>query len=31
MVVAIPVKAIADVPATPLAGKAVLDADNYYP
>jgi 8-hydroxy-5-deazaflavin:NADPH oxidoreductase len=31
VVVAIPVKAIADVPATPLAGKPVLDAGNYYP
>ena len=31
VVVAIPVKAIAAVPATPLAGKPVLDADNYYP
>jgi 8-hydroxy-5-deazaflavin:NADPH oxidoreductase len=31
VVVAIPVKAIADVPATPLAGKPVLDTGNYYP
>ena len=31
VVVAIPVKAIADVPATPLSGKPVLDAGNYYP
>jgi predicted dinucleotide-binding enzyme len=30
VVVAIPVKAIADVPATPLAGKPVLDTGNYY-
>ena len=31
VVVAIPVKAIADVPASPLAGKPVLDTGNYYP
>ena len=31
VVVAIPVKAIGAVPAKPLAGKPVLDADNYYP
>jgi len=31
VVVAIPVKAIADVPAKPLAGKPVLDTGNYYP
>jgi predicted dinucleotide-binding enzyme len=31
VVVAIPVKAIADVPAAPLAGKPVLDTGNYYP
>ena len=31
VVVAIPVKAIADVPATPLSGKPVLDVGNYYP
>ena len=31
VVVAIPVKAIAGVPATPLAGKPVLDTGNYYP
>ena len=31
VVVAIPVKAIADVPATPLSGKPVLDAGNDYP
>jgi predicted dinucleotide-binding enzyme len=31
VVVTIPVKAIADVPAAPLAGKAVLDTGNYYP
>jgi predicted dinucleotide-binding enzyme len=31
VVVAVPVKAIADVPATPLAGKSVLDTGNYYP
>ena len=31
VVVAIPVRAIADVPASPLAGKPVLDTGNYYP
>lgn len=31
VVVTIPVKAIADVPAAPLAGKPVLDTGNYYP
>ena len=31
VVVAIPVKAIAGIPATPLAGKPVLDTGNYYP
>jgi predicted dinucleotide-binding enzyme len=31
VVVSIPVKAIAGVPATPLAGKPVLDTGNYYP
>ena len=31
MVVSIPVKAIADVPATALAGTPVLDTGNYYP
>jgi len=31
VVVAIPVKAIAHVPAAPLAGKPVLDTGNYYP
>src|SRR5258705_13070523 len=29
--VSIPVKAIGDVPAKPLAGKPVLDTRNYYP
>jgi predicted dinucleotide-binding enzyme len=31
VVVSIPVKAIGDVPAKPLAGKPVLDTGNYYP
>ena len=31
MVVSIPVRAIADVPASPLAGRPVLDTGNYYP
>jgi predicted dinucleotide-binding enzyme len=31
VVVAIPVKAIADVPATALTGKPVMDTGNYYP
>jgi 8-hydroxy-5-deazaflavin:NADPH oxidoreductase len=31
VVVSIPVKAFAEVPAKPLAGKAVLDTGNYYP
>jgi 8-hydroxy-5-deazaflavin:NADPH oxidoreductase len=31
VVVSIPVKAIAEVPAKPLAGKPVLDTGNYYP
>lgn len=31
VVVTIPLKAIASVPAAPLAGKIVLDTNNYYP
>ncbi len=31
VVVSIPVKAIGDVPAKPLAGKPVMDTGNYYP
>jgi 8-hydroxy-5-deazaflavin:NADPH oxidoreductase len=31
VVVAIPLRAYRSVPAEPLAGKAVIDADNYYP
>jgi predicted dinucleotide-binding enzyme len=31
VVVSIPVKALAEIPAKPLAGKAVLDTGNYYP
>ncbi len=31
VVVAIPLRAIGDVPAQPLAGKVVIDANNYYP
>ena len=31
VVVAIPVRAIGDVPAKPLAGKPVMDTGNYYP
>lgn len=31
VVVTIPLKAYRDVPAEPLAGKVVLDTDNYYP
>jgi predicted dinucleotide-binding enzyme len=31
VVVAIPVKAIGEVPAEPLIGKAVIDTNNYYP
>jgi 8-hydroxy-5-deazaflavin:NADPH oxidoreductase len=31
VVVSVPVKAFADIPAKPLAGKAVLDTGNYYP
>ena len=31
VVVAIPLKAIGDVPVEPLAGKAVIDTNNYYP
>jgi predicted dinucleotide-binding enzyme len=31
VVVSIPVKAFAEVPAKPLAGQAVLDTGNYYP
>lgn len=31
VVVSIPVKALAEVPAKPLAGKPVLDTGNYYP
>jgi 8-hydroxy-5-deazaflavin:NADPH oxidoreductase len=30
VVVAIPLKAIGDIPAEPLVGKAVIDANNYY-
>ena len=29
--VSVPVKAFAEIPAKPLAGKAVLDTGNYYP
>jgi 8-hydroxy-5-deazaflavin:NADPH oxidoreductase len=31
VVVAIPLRAIGDVPVKPLLGKAVIDANNYYP
>ena len=31
VVVTIPLKSIADVPAAPLAGKIVIDTNNYYP
>ena len=31
VVVAVPLRAYRDVPAAPLAGKTVIDADNYYP
>ncbi len=31
VVVSIPVKAFAEIPAKPLAGKVVLDTGNYYP
>jgi len=31
VVVSVPVKAFADIPAKPLAGKPVLDTGNYYP
>ena len=31
VVVAIPLKAIGDVPGEPLAGKVVIDTNNYYP
>jgi len=31
VVVTIPLKNIGDVPATPLAGKVVIDTNNYYP
>jgi predicted dinucleotide-binding enzyme len=31
VVVAIPVREVPDVPAQPLAGKIVIDANNYYP
>ena len=31
VVVSIPVRAVGDVPAKPLAGKPVLDTGNYYP
>lgn len=31
VLVAIPLKSIGDIPAAPLAGKVVLDANNYYP
>src|SRR4051812_561229 len=30
VVIAIPVKAIGDVPVEPLVGKAVIDTNNYY-
>ena len=31
MVVAVPLKAIGDVPVEPLVGKVVIDTNNYYP
>jgi predicted dinucleotide-binding enzyme len=31
VVVAVPLRAYRDVPAAPLAGKTVIDANNYYP
>ena len=31
MVVTIPLKAYRDVPVEPLAGKIVIDTNNYYP
>jgi predicted dinucleotide-binding enzyme len=31
VVVAIPLRAIGDVPAAPLVGKVVIDTNNYYP
>jgi predicted dinucleotide-binding enzyme len=31
VIVTIPLKSIGDVPATPLAGKIVMDTNNYYP
>ncbi|MGS2612912.1 NADPH-dependent F420 reductase [Micromonospora sp. LZ34] len=31
VVVAVPLKAVPDLPAEPFAGKVVVDADNYYP
>jgi predicted dinucleotide-binding enzyme len=31
VVVAVPLKAIGDVPAEPLVGKTVIDTNNYYP
>ena len=31
VVVAVPLRAYRDVPAAPLAGKVVIDANNYYP
>lgn len=31
VVVAVPLRAIAEVPAGPLAGKVVIDTNNYYP
>lgn len=31
VLVAIPLKSIGDIPVKPLAGKVVLDANNYYP
>ncbi len=31
VLVAIPLKSIGDIPAAPLAGKVVIDANNYYP
>ena len=31
VVVSVPVKAVPDVPVAPLAGKTVVDTNNYYP
>src|SRR5687767_7658694 len=31
VVVAVPLKAIGDIPVEPLVGKVVIDANNYYP